>query len=96
MLPVTFFGIVLRPVTLPLFLTSSSLYTDARHSKMKAEVIGERSFQDSLEKCNETWFVLFHVPSCSRCQAFLPVWDQLAYQLRGEIRSATIFVKMVV
>ena len=35
----------------------------------------------------EGWFVLFYMPWCGYCKDVLPVWDQLADELSGELRS---------
>ena len=35
----------------------------------------------------EGWFILFYMPWCGYCKEILPVWDRLADELKGEVRS---------
>ena len=52
--------------------------------------LSAESFQQLVTTSQDPWFIKFHVPWCSHCQALAPNWLQMSKELQGKLNVGEV------
>ncbi|CAM9135464.1 unnamed protein product [Heterosigma akashiwo] len=75
------------PILLLLVLFFSPTYSHYEESK---DVVSLTSKNFASQTASRKWFLKFYAPWCGHCQQLVPVWEELASELQGEVSVGAI------
>ena len=56
----------------------------------QSTVLTAETFQSLVTTTNTPWFIKFHVPWCTHCQALAPTWRAMSRQMRGQLNIGEV------
>lgn len=47
-------------------------------------------FDEVVMNSQDAWFVKFYAPWCGHCKKLAPIWNEVATELKGEVKFANV------